>query len=225
MKIDIRVPVKLEDDIEKLNSSSDYYNDICNLEITEYGTDIILSDRRKEFLDNNKTVCQDGCIFSSYDQINQKAICSCEVKESSSSFADINIDIKRLYNNFVNFKNFANVALLSCVDVLFSEKGLIKNIGSYIILIIILSRAILILIFYLKNYFNKIKEKIEDITIAIKNWKLVRKYKREEKEKNTEKNNKEINLDDINKINNEKQDKKKKPNPPDLILILKRWED
>ena len=218
VKIDIRVPVKLEDDIEKLNSSSDYYNDICNLETTEYGTDIILSDRRKEFIDNNKTVCQDGCIFSSYDQINQKATCSCEAKESSSSFADINIDIKRLYNNFVNFKNFANVALLSCVDVLFSEKGLTKNIGSYIILIIILSRAILILIFYLKNYFNKIKVKIEDITLAIKNWKLVRKYKREEKEKNTEKNNKEINLDDINNINNEKQDKKKKQNPPKIKL-------
>ena len=115
----IRVPVILDDDIEKLNSSSDYYNDICNLEITEYGTDIILSDRRKEFIDNNKTVCQDGCIFSSYDKINQKAICSCEVKESSSSFADIKIDKKKLYNNFVNVKNIANIALLSCTNIFF----------------------------------------------------------------------------------------------------------
>ena len=54
--------------------------------------------------------------------------------------------------------------------------------------------------------FNIIKEKIEDITLAIKNLKLVRKYKSEEKEKNTEKINREINFDDINKINKEKKE-------------------
>ena len=58
----------------------------------------------------------------------------------------------------------------------------------------------------MKNLFNKIKEKIEDITLAIKNLKLVRKYKSEEKEKNTEKINREINFDDINKINKEKKE-------------------
>jgi hypothetical protein len=141
------------------------------------------------------------CIFSEYDQINQKALCSCKVKESSSSFADIKIDKKKLYNNFVNIKNFANISLLSCIDVLFSKKGLIKNIGSYFIFTIILIHLIFILFFYLKNLFNIIKEKIEDITLAIKNLKLVRKYKSEEKEKNTEKINREINFDDINKIN------------------------
>ena len=39
-----------EDNIDKYNSSSGYYNDICYPSSSETGTDIILSDRRIEYV-------------------------------------------------------------------------------------------------------------------------------------------------------------------------------
>ena len=71
-----------------------------------------------------------------------------------------------------------------------------KNIGGYIISIVILIRAILILFFYLKKMFNIIKYKIRDITFAFTKLKLISKYKKEQKIKNTEK------IDDNNNIEN-----------------------
>ena len=38
---------------------------------------------------NNKTVCQENCVFSKYNYEIQKAYCSCEVKQSSKSFDDM----------------------------------------------------------------------------------------------------------------------------------------
>ena len=49
-KIDIILPVILNEDVDKLNSSSDYYNDICYTTTSESGTDISLKDRKKEFI-------------------------------------------------------------------------------------------------------------------------------------------------------------------------------
>ena len=48
-KIDLSIPVILSDSLDKINSSSDYYNDICYTYTSEDGTDISLSDRKKRF--------------------------------------------------------------------------------------------------------------------------------------------------------------------------------
>ena len=155
-KIDILVPVKLSESIDKLNSSSSYYNDICYTTTSDSGTDLILNDRKAEFIGKNKTLCQEGCFFSQYDYENNKAKCSCEVKSSSSSFGNININKTKLYENFINIKNIANFQILSCFSVLFTKKGIIKNYGSYSLIIIILSHFIIILIFIIKKDFLNI---------------------------------------------------------------------
>ena len=49
-----------------VNSSSEYYNSICYPATSESGTDITLKDRKKLFIEDNKTICQDDCIFSEY---------------------------------------------------------------------------------------------------------------------------------------------------------------
>ena len=99
-KIFLSLPVSLDNDIDKYNSSSGYYNDICYKTTSESGTDISLKDRKIEFIDENKTVGQENCGFSDYDSKKQKANCSCQVKASSSSNIDININKTKLYENF-----------------------------------------------------------------------------------------------------------------------------
>ena len=53
-EIILSIPVTInESNIVKHNSSSEYYNDECNIYTTDSGTDIILKDRRNEYIKNN----------------------------------------------------------------------------------------------------------------------------------------------------------------------------
>ena len=91
-KILLSIPLKIDDDINKLNASSDYYKDKCYSVSSDSGTDISLKDRQKEFVENNRTACQEYCDFSYYDDKTQKANCSCIFKESYESYVNMNIN-------------------------------------------------------------------------------------------------------------------------------------
>ena len=57
-----------------INSSSEYYNDICYSTKSESGTDITLKDRKTEFVEGNKTLCQEECGFHDYDHDSKNQI-------------------------------------------------------------------------------------------------------------------------------------------------------
>ena len=80
-KISISIPIEINDDLDKLNISSGYYNDICYTTTSEDGTDISLKDRQTEYIDNDKMICQEGCDFSYYDYETNVAKCSCKLKD------------------------------------------------------------------------------------------------------------------------------------------------
>ena len=69
-KISISIPYKITEELEKLNSSSEYYNDICYTTTSEDGTDITMKDRKNDFIDKDRIICQDDCYFSEYDYDN-----------------------------------------------------------------------------------------------------------------------------------------------------------
>ena len=121
---------------------------MCYIVSTDNGTDITISDRQKEFVEGNKTICQDDCDFEAYDDINKKAKCSCKPKESPFSITDMKIDKSKLYENFIDINNIANIQLMKCVNVLFNKTGIIKNIASYCIIYIIIFHTIAIIVFY-----------------------------------------------------------------------------
>ena len=200
-KIDISIPVKInEKDIDKYNSSSGYYNDICYVTTSDSGTDIILKDRKNEFIDNNKTLCQENCYLSEYN--NNKVKCSCDVKESSSMFRNIKIDKAKLYENFIDIKNIANINILKCYKVLFSKNGIIKNYGSYFIISIIIIHLTIAIIFYANKYYNKIKHMIKRIL-----WRMdIIKYKSHDIKNQNDKElkNYNYNFEKNNKICEEK---------------------
>ena len=178
VKAELSVYVILKRSIEKQNTSSGYFNDICY--ILDNGTYIPREDRKKEYLEGNNAVCQDGCDFSDYDYTTFRAKCLCDIKGSSSSFAFMNINKDKLFGNFVNIKNIANFNILKCYNKLFSKKGIKNNLGSFIILPIIIFHIICIILFYSKN-FNVIEDKIKDIIFGITNWKLVKEDERAKK--------------------------------------------
>jgi len=55
----------LEYGYDLFDPNGSFYQDICTPYKSENGTDILLSDRRKDFYDN-ETMCQPNCHYSSY---------------------------------------------------------------------------------------------------------------------------------------------------------------
>ena len=174
------IPYIIHKDLDKFNSSSGYYNDICYTTTTEDGTDISLKDRQTEYANNDKIVCQEGCDFSDYDYDNYIAKCSCKVKESSSSIAEMNIDKAKLLENFKDIKNIINFEFLRCYKKLFNKEGIIKNIGCYLILIIIFFHIICIFIFGITN-FSSLKKKIINIALKMNKYQFVKDKRKKEK--------------------------------------------
>ena len=63
-KISLSIPIVINEPLDKLNTSSGYYNDICYTSTSEHGTDILLKDRQTNFLDKDYAICQEDCDLS-----------------------------------------------------------------------------------------------------------------------------------------------------------------
>ena len=93
------------------------------------------------------------------------------------------IDKTKLYENFIDIKNIANINLLVCYKVLFSKNGLIKNFGSYSIIGIIILHLIIIIIYYSKNLYRQIQNIINKISFSLENFELFKLPAKEDKNK------------------------------------------
>lgn len=105
---DIRIKIYLslnisQNEIDKYNSSSSYYNDICSSFPTKEGIDVHIDDRRNEYAENGLNICDEGCEYIEYDYDTGKAVCSCLTKtklETISDISNIKIDKNRMIDNF-----------------------------------------------------------------------------------------------------------------------------
>ena len=166
-KIEILIPVSINDDIEKYNASSDYYNNICSTTTSKFGTDISLSDRKNEFIGNNMTLCEENCNLVDYDYQIQKAKCSCDIKLNIPYlFDDIQINKEELYKSFTDINNIANLKLLKCYKIVFMIQNFKNNYGSFIILSIIILYFICLILFCAK-YFNLLKRQINKLISSL----------------------------------------------------------
>ena len=174
MKIDIFIPVKINDTLDVYNSSSDYYNNICSKTTSELGTDISLLDRQKEFVNKNMTLCEEDCNLIEYNYTTEKAKCSCLVKIKLPFIEDIKFDKNKLYKSFTDINNFANIKFLKCYKQVFNGKSLQKNYGFFIYIFIFVVYFILMFLFYFKYYsilINLIKKIVDAKTNIYKSIK------------------------------------------------------
>ena len=172
MKIDISIPAEINDDLDKLNKSSGYYNDICYTSTTEDGTDISLEDRKKEFIDNNKTLCEENCEFTQYNYETGKVVCSCNIKINLPLVSEINIDKNKFFDSFIDFNHVINYKIMKCYKNLLNKKRFFNNFGSFILIPVIIFHFISVISVCVSG--NKyIKHKIKEIVIAKNEFKLL----------------------------------------------------
>ena len=137
-KIQINIPAKIDENNEfKYNPVSDYYYDLCFPYTTEDGTDIKLKDRKNEFFYKNLSICESNCDYERYNSNIGKAACECEVKIKIPLMSEIVFNKELLKSKFVDIKNIMNLNVMKCYNILFTSKGLLFNIGTYIFLAII----------------------------------------------------------------------------------------
>ena len=149
INVDFYIPVSINENISfKYDPNGTYYNDICSTYTTEFSTDIILYDRKIEFNNNSMSLCQTNCTYKGYDYVKKRALCKCQIQSRSSS----KINNEQIIYKFLNISKDYNIKVLKCYQVLFSKKGLIKNIGNYIILIIIIINLFSAIYVYIKEY-------------------------------------------------------------------------
>ena len=166
--ISYNIPVSIdENNLFKYDQNSEYYNDECNIYTTEDGTDILINDRKEEFIQNNMSLCENICTYTGYDKNNKKALCECGIKYQEFILSDIEKQTDLLSNNLTMEDNSnSNLGTMKCYQTLFSKDGLLTNIGSYILLFIIIVHMISTILFYKCGYYileNKIKYIISKI--------------------------------------------------------------
>jgi hypothetical protein len=212
--VDYNIPVNIDEkDLDKYNTSSDYYNDDCSVYTTEDGTDIIILDRKKEFNENNMSLCENNCNYTSYNSTTKNSVCMCAVKSKIFSISDI-IDNKESLSQSFNISDSStsssNLKLMTCIDTLFSKYGLLKNLEFYILIIMTILYVISGVLYYrIGSYLieNDIKEILDE------KYENDAKIKRKKKSK-SKSSKKNINISKVkiseNLVSNPIQKKRKK---------------
>ena len=115
-KIDLSIPVLINENILfKYNLSNEYYEDVCYPYTSDKGTDIILNDRKNEFMKNNMSLCENKCKFQEYNYKSKRALCECEVKINLPLISEIIINKDKLIDNFIDLKKSSNIYILKCL--------------------------------------------------------------------------------------------------------------
>ena len=193
-KANLNIPVSInEDKLFKHNPTSDYYTDKCKSYTTDNGTDILIIDRKNEFINNNMSLCENNCSFDGYNSETKQVICKCEIKNKQIVISEVDNERNILSNDFKNDNNSSNMFTIKCYYALFTIDGISQNYESYILIFIIITFIILSILFY-KCWYPSLNDDIREI-IEIK--------EEEEKIKN-------INIKQIIDNNNNKNNKKKK---------------
>ena len=201
-KIEISVAVKINDNIDKYNPKSEYYNDICSKATSESGTDISLKDRKNEYVNNNLSLCEENCELIEYNQEKEKAKCSCEIKLSIPLDNDIKFNKNDFFKSFTDIENIFNINIMKCYKTVLKVKNLVKNSGLYVAGSLIILYFTSLFIFVSVSYF-KMKKNIYNIIFAIKNQgnPIKKKGNKSKKRNKKKKKNKYLEKKDINICN------------------------
>ena len=184
--INVYLPLELDGNLNQYDPNSDFYNDICNTFTSENGTDLTLSERKHNYINNNLTICEEDCNLEQYNETIRKAKCSCKVKaEFVNKISENVLSKENLLKNFVDFNNIFNIKILKCLYLILTIKVFKDNYANDILSAIVALYFIILIIFICKGYKDEIKFYIDIIVYftLFPNKILSILSKREKKEK------------------------------------------
>ena len=203
--IDFDIPASIdENNLDKYDPNSEYYTNECVPSTSDNGTDIILNDRKEEFINNNLSLCESKCTYNGYNEDSKKSSCECEIKSKEFIITELFEEENILSNNITFENSSSNIGTMKCVNTLFTKDGLLTNIASYILLFFTFSYMILIILFFKFGMYLISKDIKKIISQIKKNKNNLDKFRVEQKEGIKKKKNKK------DKIGNPIDKKKRK---------------
>ena len=143
--------------IDVFNISDEFYTDICFHYESPNGKDIALKDRVQVFYPNI-TLCEEGCTSKGVNLTSMESICDCKFNDliNKELFGD-NALINSITGEITDFLSNSNLDILQCYKDVFRKKYIIKNVGGFIIIVIIFIEIIFTIIFLAIDKINIIK--------------------------------------------------------------------
>jgi len=127
----------------------------------------------------NYSLCPNKCTYDNYDNITKKVSCKCNIQtESSNLLIDDILTKDKLLNNFKDIKSISNLDIIHYFKESLSKDKLKSNIGSYILIMIMLLFFIFLISFYVKGY-KKLFDKMKSILDIKQNQNLKDNQKNE----------------------------------------------
>ena len=174
--IDIYIPITFDEKIKNLyidlnNSGYDlldinncFYNDICTPYKSEYDTDVLLSDKIKDYY-MNKAFCQSNCKYSKYFYLENILKCECYIDDKNINISKLGEYDDKLFieNIYKNQKN-SNFKSMKCTNLIFRGKSFKKNIGCIIMFLYFLLYLVFVIIYIIQRL-NPLK--IKEIKIIL----------------------------------------------------------
>ena len=203
--VQIDIPVSInEDDFDRYDPSSDFYNDICKKVSSDGKVDMTLFERTDYYNKYNMSLCEAKCVLVGYNSTTAKAICDCHIK-SDMTYSNGDINPNDLLNKIESEQSISNLALTKCLNTFSNPEELKSNSGFFTILIILFAFVIVFIIFCIKGK-NQLENKIDDV-IYNKFDKIPQKNKMQNIVSNS-KIEKDGNILGYNNVNNNIKDNK-----------------
>ena len=148
-------------DINVVDLSDPFYNDICFHYTSKYNKDVPLKDRVLIYYPNI-SLCDEGCELESVYIQNWTAKCNCQFDSGNNKFKD-NALYESQLGEIDELLSMANINVMKCYKDIFVLEFFKKSSGNFIILSLILVNIICTVIYFLKSFFY-IKKYIFNIT-------------------------------------------------------------
>ena len=146
-------------EIFKHDSKSDFYNKIC-YSSSNNNSDLIIDDRREEFVKNSLSLCEPKCKLIDYINETQEAICECDIKKQFLMVSDVYFSKGQFFEEMKKIDYYINLKVLKCYKYIFSKSAFLEiNFGNYICIPTIFIFIVFAIIFLAKG-FSKLKLQI-----------------------------------------------------------------
>ena len=140
--------------IDVFNTKDKFFNDLCYYYDNQDGKDITINDRRKDIY-KNVTFCEDGCTYDGIDYELMIANCICDSNilqndDSNNNKADQNVKSEKINfdsisKSFISSFYDFNFKVLKCYNLILNLKILKKNLGFYMLIMLLLQILFLII--------------------------------------------------------------------------------
>jgi len=111
---------------------------------------MILADRRILYYEITKACSSNDCKYIYFDKNSKRFRCECQfVSDKIDTVEVIKFD-KDEIDSFFSINTYANFAVLKCYELTFSKEGQKNNLGSYLLIFLVLIYIILMGVFYHK---------------------------------------------------------------------------